>query len=113
MSDDLLRKLTEQLEALNKQVSGLTDRLSKLEALPAAPPAPAPVAAPAAPAAPAVPGEMSEELLMAISAAVAAYMGVRAHIKAIRLVSSAAWAQQGRASIQGSHRINVQHHQHK
>jgi methylmalonyl-CoA carboxyltransferase 12S subunit len=43
--------------------------------------------------------------VLAISAAVAAYLGVRAHIRQIRLVSTGAWAQQGRVSIQASHRL--------
>lgn len=46
---------------------------------------------------------ITEEELVAISAAIGAYLGVRAHIRQIRLVSSSAWAQQGRASIQASH----------
>jgi methylmalonyl-CoA carboxyltransferase large subunit len=48
---------------------------------------------------------VTEEEVLAISAAVAAYLGVRAHIRQIRLVSSGAWAQQGRVSIQASHRL--------
>ena len=38
---------------------------------------------------------------------VAAFLGERAHIRQIRLVSSTAWAQQGRVSIQASHRWAV------
>ena len=53
-----------------------------------------------------VPQEISEEELTAISAAVAAYLGVRAHIRQIRLVSSRAWAQEGRVSIQASHQLH-------
>ena len=52
------------------------------------------------------PQEISEEELTAISAAVAAYLGVRAHIRQIRLVSSRAWAQEGRVSIQASHQLH-------
>ena len=37
--------------------------------------------------------------------AIGAYLGVRAHIRQIRLVSTNAWAQQGRVSIQASHRL--------
>jgi methylmalonyl-CoA carboxyltransferase large subunit len=50
-------------------------------------------------------GGISEEEVLAISAAVAAYLGVRAHIRQIRLVGGGAWAQQGRVSIQASHRL--------
>ncbi len=49
--------------------------------------------------------EIGEEELLAISAAIGAYLGVRAHIRQIRLVSTSAWAQQGRVSIQASHRL--------
>ncbi len=52
--------------------------------------------------------EISEETLIAISAAVAAFLGKRAHIRQIRLMSSPAWAQQGRVSIMASHRWAVQ-----
>jgi methylmalonyl-CoA carboxyltransferase large subunit len=50
-------------------------------------------------------GGISEDEVLAISAAVAAYLGVRAHIRQIRLVSGGAWAQQGRVSIQASHQL--------
>jgi methylmalonyl-CoA carboxyltransferase large subunit len=48
---------------------------------------------------------ITEEELLAISAALGAYLGVRPHIRQIRLVSTTAWAQQGRVSIQASHRL--------
>jgi hypothetical protein len=50
-------------------------------------------------------GGISEDEVLAISAAVAASLGVRAHIRQIRLVSGGAWAQQGRVSIQASHQL--------
>jgi methylmalonyl-CoA carboxyltransferase 12S subunit len=46
-----------------------------------------------------------DDILAAISACLAAYMGERFHIRQIRLVASPAWAQQGRVSIQASHRL--------
>lgn len=49
---------------------------------------------------------ISEEILLAISAAVAAYLGEGMHIRQIRLISSPAWAQQGRVWIQASHRLH-------
>ena len=52
-----------------------------------------------------VPAAITEEELLAISAALGAYLGVRAHIRQIRLVSTSAWAQQGRVSIQASHML--------
>jgi methylmalonyl-CoA carboxyltransferase large subunit len=43
--------------------------------------------------------------MLAIAAAIGAFLGVRAKIKGIRLISTTAWAQQGRVSIQASHRL--------
>jgi len=51
---------------------------------------------------------MTEDEMLAVSAAIAAYLGVRAHIRQIRLVSTSAWAQQGRVSIQASHSLMTQ-----
>ena len=42
-----------------------------------------------------------------ISAAIAAFVGKKAHIRQIRLIGSAAWAQQGRVTIQASHALSV------
>jgi methylmalonyl-CoA carboxyltransferase large subunit len=70
---------------LEAQIAELTKRLRELESRNA------------------VPAGITEEEVLAISAAVAAFLGVRAHIKQIRLVSGRAWAQQGRVSIQASH----------
>jgi methylmalonyl-CoA carboxyltransferase large subunit len=104
---------TTELEALIRdiraQLAALAERVAHLEA-PAAPAvaaAPTEIAKdepPAAAEAPAAP-EIGEEELLAISAALAAYFGVRVHVRQIRLISSSAWAQQGRVSIQASHRL--------
>ena len=51
-------------------------------------------------AAPVVP---SEEDMLAIAAAVAAFLGVRARIRQVRLVHSSAWAQVGRMGTHASH----------
>jgi methylmalonyl-CoA carboxyltransferase 12S subunit len=48
---------------------------------------------------------ISEEEVLAISAALAAWFGVHAHIRQIRLIRTGAWAQQGRVTIQASHRL--------
>jgi methylmalonyl-CoA carboxyltransferase large subunit len=102
-----------ELEALIRdiraQLAALAERVSRLEtpAAPAVAAAPAEIAREAPPAAleaPAAP-EIGEEELLAISAALAAYFGVRVHVRQIRLISSSAWAQQGRVSIQASHRL--------
>jgi methylmalonyl-CoA carboxyltransferase large subunit len=100
---DLVR-LADALEALRQEVARLGERVAALEkangqASVAAAPAPARTAAP-----PAAEG-LSEELVLVISAAVAAFLGKKAHIRQIRLLGSAAWAQQGRATIQASHAL--------
>lgn len=47
--------------------------------------------------------EITEETLLAISAAVAAYLGKRPRIRQVRLATSPAWVSVGRASIAASH----------
>ena len=110
MTKMTMRNLAEILEKVQEQLAALSKRLERLEAeaaakqpsvsgLTAVPPAKV------APPAKQVKTEVAEEELIAISAALAAYLGVRVHIKQIRLLSSHAWAQQGRVSIQASHNL--------
>lgn len=47
--------------------------------------------------------EVSEDVLLAISAACAAYLGKRATIKQVHLGRGSTWASQGRAAAQQSH----------
>jgi methylmalonyl-CoA carboxyltransferase large subunit len=47
--------------------------------------------------------QVSEEVLLAISAACAAYLGQRATIKQVHLRRGGGWASQGRAAAQQSH----------
>jgi methylmalonyl-CoA carboxyltransferase 12S subunit len=49
----------------------------------------------------------SEEIVLIISAAVAAFLGKKAPIRQIRLLGSTAWAQQGRVTIQASHTLEA------
>lgn len=102
--------------ALQKQVALLEAKIARLEAAPVpaekaaiAPAAsPAPVAAAAIPVAAApVKEEISEEIMLVLAAAVAAFLGERAHIRVARMVTSPTWAQVGRVSIQASHRLGV------
>jgi methylmalonyl-CoA carboxyltransferase 12S subunit len=93
-------QFAELIDDLRRQIETLTRRVVELEG-PKAGETPAPPTQATAPA-----PEISEEELIAISAAVAAYMGVRAHIRQIRLIGSRAWAQEGRVSIQASHRLH-------
>ena len=52
---------------------------------------------------------LSEEVVLVISAAIAAFLGKKPRIRQIRLLGSAAWAQQGRVTIQASHALSVKH----
>ena len=63
------------------------------------------VVAPLLPSEPPKP-ELTDEELIAVSAALAAYLGVRVRIKQIRLLGSQSWAQQGRVWIQASHNLH-------
>lgn len=84
-----------------------------LEERAARPPEPAPAPQPQPPTAPAPHPEVSEEItpeiLMVLSAAVAAFCGAKAKIKRARVAGSShipsAWAQQGRAFVQASHNL--------
>jgi len=99
------------LADIQAQLRVLTERIGRLEQAQAPVPAAATQSQAAAPAAsaakPAAPPKetITEEELLAISAALAAYFGVRVHVRQIRLISSPAWAQQGRVSVQASHRL--------
>lgn len=97
-----LKTLSEQLDSLQRQIEALTARLAQVEGY--GPPVAPPVPSTATPS-PSLQEGISEETLLAIAAAVSAYLGKRAPIRQVRLVSSQAWAQQGRAFIQASHRI--------
>jgi methylmalonyl-CoA carboxyltransferase 12S subunit len=58
------------------------------------------------------PEEVAPEIIMVLTAAVAAFLGKRARILGARLVRpapSSAWAQQGRVFVQASHNLGVVH----
>ncbi len=90
------------LERMERRLEALQARIEVLEG--AASPAPE-TASPSYPA-PSSSPPMDLELLTAISAAVAAYLGEEPRIRSIRLVRSSAWAQQGRATIQASYSVS-------
>ncbi len=98
------------LEQIRTQMAELANRIAMLEGKsPSAPPVSPdePQPAGAEPAMPEQPAEsISEDILMAISASVAAFFGERVRIRQVRVVSSPAWAQQGRVWIQASHRLH-------
>jgi len=103
------KDLAEVLEKVQAQLTMLSERVAQLEAA-SHQPSPEAALAPALPVvqepppAQAKPAITNEEII-AISAALGAYLGVRVHIRRIRLLSSRAWAQQGRVSIQASHNL--------
>jgi methylmalonyl-CoA carboxyltransferase large subunit len=96
--------LAKTLEQLQAQVAEMSRHIAFLEQRDTAAATAPQAAPPAVREEPAAEG-ITEAELIAISAALGAYLGVRAHIRQIRLVSTAAWAQQGRVSIQASHRL--------
>ncbi len=112
MAKTTIKDLAEALEKIQAQLTALAERVEQLEAAGLRPPAagePLPVQAAPEPEPqpePAKKEEITEEELIAVSAALAAYLGVRVRIKQIRLLSSHSWAQQGRVSIQASHRLH-------
>ncbi len=55
---------------------------------------------------PHAPTAVPPDVVLAISAAVAAYLGKRARVKQIHLTGGASWAQDGRATVMASHRIS-------
>jgi methylmalonyl-CoA carboxyltransferase large subunit len=89
-------------------VEQLAARVAELEGAHPAARRPAPALAQPEAAAPPEPPrpEVTEEDMVYIAAAVAAYLGVRARIRQVRLVQSSAWAQVGRATIHASHRVH-------
>jgi methylmalonyl-CoA carboxyltransferase large subunit len=78
----LLMQMREEIGALRQRVSQLEHSAAQAAAKPAAP---------------------TEEEMVALSAAVAAFLGVRARIRQVRLVQSSAWAQVGRMGTHASH----------
>lgn len=87
-SEDELLALVAQMRA---EIGALSRRVNELEQRMGAG---APAAAP----------EINEETLLAIAAAVAAFLGVQARIRQVRVVHSSAWAQVGRIGAHASHR---------
>ena len=98
---DAIVTALEELRGVVQELSARVSALEKKPPAPAEPPLKAVAAAPPAPADDAI----SDETLTVIAAAVAAFLGKRAPVRQVRLISSSAWAQQGRVSVQASHRL--------
>ena len=91
------------LREMQSQIADIAGRVARLEeGAKIQPPAATAVATVPKPAKPPTPAkqEISEQEIIAISAALGAYLGVRVHIRQVRLLSSSAWAQQGRVRVQ-------------
>jgi methylmalonyl-CoA carboxyltransferase large subunit len=107
-----LDDLRKALQSAQAQLAALTERVAGLEksAAPVAPTSASAVEAKAevssAPSSVAKQAGISEEEFLAISAALAAWFGVHAHIRQIRLIHTGHWSQRGRVAIQASHRLN-------
>jgi len=100
--EELLLAITERLDRMESRIRALEKPAAAAEPVKSAAPAAAPVES-------AKPDEISEEILMVISAAVAAFMGVKARIRKVRRMSETGmnpWSQQGRVSIQASHNVH-------
>jgi methylmalonyl-CoA carboxyltransferase large subunit len=95
----------ETVESLRQEIRRLSDRIGVLEiAVAGKTSAPTPVSNRSPEA-----DVVGPEVILAISAAIAAYLGVEPHIRQIRLLHSHPWGQQGRVTIQASHRIHASH----
>jgi len=107
-----LQEVQEQLAALVARVGTLETLVPTAAAVPVAAKAAvvAPAAAPVAQSSVAKQAGISEEEFLAISAALAAWFGVHAHIRQIRLIHTGFWSQQGRVAIQASHQFNRLNH---
>jgi methylmalonyl-CoA carboxyltransferase large subunit len=110
-----LTRLVEAIAGLRGEIDRLVQRVATLEAAASGTATKkiserteTTAAAPAPPAAARIAPGLSEELVLVIGAAIAAFLGKRPHIRQIRLIGSAAWAQQGRVTIQASHALSVQ-----
>ncbi len=89
----------ETIESLRAELGRLNERIAALEAATGPETAAQPKASPPA----ALDEVLNDELLSVIAAAVAAYLGVKPHIRQIHLITNISWAQQGRVTIQASH----------
>ena len=104
MKNSELREALDEIRAMLGELAARVASLESRAAPPASAPAPTTISTSAAPV-PVAPAPITEDLVLVITAAVAAFLGERAHVRQIRLISSSAWAQQGRVSVQASHRL--------
>jgi methylmalonyl-CoA carboxyltransferase large subunit len=104
-------QVMDTLTTLRQELSRLGERVAALEAV-VTPPVHEEkrAAVPTGRETPAPPAEtLSEEVIAVISAAIAAYLGKKPHIRQIRLLGTTTWAQQGRVTIEASHALTLRH----
>jgi methylmalonyl-CoA carboxyltransferase large subunit len=110
---DPILELTAVIGELRAELAQLTARVTQLEKTVSVVAHDAPVAPVSASKeqlpAPAEQETLPEEIVLVISAAIAAFLGKRAHIRQIRLVGSVPWAQQGRVTIQAARNLDRFH----
>lgn len=92
MSKHEVKSLKAKVEELEKRIAQLESTLAAAKGAPSA-------------ERPAIETGIPGEIILAISAAVAAFLGKRASIRQIRLTGETPWAMQGRATVQASHGI--------
>src|SRR5262245_47800786 len=95
----------ETVELLRREVARLSERMSEIERRVHGDPGRITPTEKSPPKA----EEFSEELLIAISAAVGAYLGVKPHVRQIRLLGGVPWSHEGRVTIQASRDFAVHH----
>ncbi len=105
MADDTAA-LIDAIKSLREEVARLSQRVAALEKRSATEIQPQAVRT-SAPAKVAIAEPLSEEIVMVISAAIAAYLGVKPHLRQIRLVNHNPWGLQGRVTIQASHALDL------
>lgn len=96
--------MLETLDALRREVTRLGDRVAALEAALSSQPTTTTTNRSLSPL-----DGISEEVITVISGVIAAYLGVKPHIRQIHLVGGEFWAQQGRVTILASHTLAFRH----
>jgi methylmalonyl-CoA carboxyltransferase 12S subunit len=96
-----LEQLLGAIDALRGDIARLEARVAQLETS-----RPMWRSASPMPSAPQATDSIEPDVVMSIAAALATYLGVQPRIRQIRLLGSAAWAQQGRVTIQASYAVS-------
>jgi methylmalonyl-CoA carboxyltransferase large subunit len=98
--------LHQQVEDLTRRIERLETELASVRALATRPVTSAPPETGGNGHQPPAPRYLPPDVVLAISAAVAAYLGKRAVIRQIHFAEDSPWAQQGRAAVQTSHLVH-------